>query len=373
MLINSTRDTFSDALTANRRLYFIDALKVISFVLVFAFHCNIHLGVHFKFDGLTRFVSQGAVLMDLFFLLSGFAQYYSNANHSMTAERAKKFYLKRLVSVYPLYLFAQILFLLFFDKGSIVQKLLTLPVELSLLQSWFSGLFSYSHNGGTWFISCLAFCYFLFPVLKDLLERMSRKQLMAYLLAVYVLCATAPFIVIVNDLPNTYSNPLLRMLQFLAGMLVAALFQRGFRISPIMGAAISVASALAVFLLVDRFVDIGYYPHTYVTYSFATLPLFILLVMGLTAAEIGTPPRERLGSLLQTLGKFAYPVFLAQLFVWPPANKIISAYPRFFQTHGNSKTFLLVALICTVITLLLHYVVELPCQKFLKKKLNLTK
>ena len=52
-----------------QRLYSIDLLKNFSVVLIFFFHCNMHLGVHFS--ALTPFISQGAIVMDLFFMLSG--------------------------------------------------------------------------------------------------------------------------------------------------------------------------------------------------------------------------------------------------------------------------------------------------------------
>ena len=46
------------------RLVCIDLLKVVAAVVVFFFHCNIHLGV--QFTGLTPFISQGAIMMSLF-------------------------------------------------------------------------------------------------------------------------------------------------------------------------------------------------------------------------------------------------------------------------------------------------------------------
>lgn len=80
---------------AGRRLYSIDALKFCAACIVFAFHCNIHLGI--QFGPLNDFISQGAILMDLFFMLSGFALYHSYCEKKLTWEvGVKHFYYKRI-------------------------------------------------------------------------------------------------------------------------------------------------------------------------------------------------------------------------------------------------------------------------------------
>lgn len=54
-----------------RRYISIDILKTVAAVLTLLFHCNIHLGI--EFWGFTRFISQCAIVMDLFFIISGYA------------------------------------------------------------------------------------------------------------------------------------------------------------------------------------------------------------------------------------------------------------------------------------------------------------
>lgn len=356
--------------TFHSRLYAIDFLKLCSVVIVFLFHCNMHLGIQFK--SLTPFISQGAVVMDLFFMLSGFALYCRYGDMPLSDRAALTiFYRKRFSSIYPLYLVIVLAFLLVMDPASLTQKILDLPIQLLLLQSWFSGLFSYSHNGGTWFLSCLAFCYLQFPLLKVLLERTGKRRVCMLLALVYLLCAVSPHLVIACELPNIYSSPLLRMLQFFAGMLTAALvFQGNSRVpklSPFSWGVLALGSAAALVGVVSWFVRQEYCLGHYVPYGFVTFPLFLLLLTGSVQAELGRSFAPRWGVALKTLSGFAYPIFMAQFFLWSPMRKLISSRPQWFVSHGNWKTFLLATLLCAVVTLAL-YLFDTACQRLLKKQ-----
>lgn len=365
-----SQDNFHTNLPFQSRLYAIDFLKLASAAIIFLFHCNMHLGIQFK--SLTPFISQGAVVMDLFFMLSGFALYCGYRDMPLSDRAAlATFYRKRFSSIYPLYLVIVLAFLLVMDPASLTQKILDLPIQLLLLQSWFSGLFSYSHNGGTWFLSCLAFCYLLFPLLKVPLERAGKRRVWMLLALVYLLCAVSPHLVIACELPNIYSSPLLRMLQFFAGMLTAALVFRqsshAQKLPPLFWAGITACSFIALVGVVSWFVGREYCLGHYVPYGFVTFPLFILLLMGAVQAELSWCSAPRWGAAMKTLSGFAYPIFMAQFFLWAPMRNLISARPRWFAAHGNWKTFLLVSLLCAVLTLAL-YLFDTACQTLLKKQ-----
>lgn len=352
------------------RLSSVDGLKIAAAVITFLFHCHIHLGV--TFGCLTAFLSQGAVVMDLFFMLSGFALFAVYRETPLTEPAAlTRFWGKRLLSIYPLYLVILVTHLLFLDGGSLLQKAVTLPVELLLLQSWFSGLFSYSHNGGTWFLSCLLVGYIVFPFLKAPMERAGKRTLLTTMAAVYILCGFIPAVVVVLGLPNVYSNQLLRLLQFLAGMLLAALLARmkGTARGPVFWAGLAVIGGTGAVLSVSFFAHKGFLTDQYVSYGFVTFPLFLLLIAGSVMAETYGPRRPRLEILLEQAGSWAYPLFMAQFFVWAPVRKILAIYPGLFETHGNRKTFLLALLICVFFTTLLQLGVNRPCQRFFRKRL----
>lgn len=130
-----------------KRFVSLDFLKVFAAIVTFLFHCNIHLGVHFLW--LTPFISQGTIVMDLFFMLSGFILCQVYREKTLQGKGLLSFYSKRIVAIYPLYV---LVMAVFFARpawrGSVVQTLVTLPVELGLLQSWISGMSGYGHNRG---------------------------------------------------------------------------------------------------------------------------------------------------------------------------------------------------------------------------------
>lgn len=199
----------------------LDILKTVAAVLTLFFHCNMHLGIHFGF--FTPFISQGAIAMDLFFMLSGYALFVGYYAKELDAKSILTFYKRRLVSIYPLYALVMVAFWLIPSYRSPLRSvLISLPVELSLMQSWFSGMFGFSHNGGTWFLSCLVFCYAVFPGLLAVAKRVSRASRYILLLLCWLFCALIPLMSIYLEMPNVYSNPLLRMLEFFGGILLAA-------------------------------------------------------------------------------------------------------------------------------------------------------
>lgn len=353
-----------------RRYASVDILKIFAAVLTLFFHCNMHIGVGFLW--LTPFIAQGAVVMDLFFMLSGFTLYMIYHDRNLSGKEAiLDFYGKRLLAIYPLYLLIMAAFWLIPGwHGGVLETLTTLPVELGLLQSWFSGLFSYSHNGGTWFISCLAFQYLTFPFLLRLVSGVNRRQRGGLLAGCYVLCTVIPFMVLVLGLPNAYSNQLMRLLQFFAGVLLAALLlepsRRAHRGIPWAAAAVAAAAALVV--SITALSEIVILQGQYVTYCFVTFPLFLLLISGCIMWETGCAGFPG-GGVWKGLADHAYALFLAQFFLWEPMRTIKAQWPQFFEVHGNWKTLILAAALCGVLTVLLQDGFNAPVQRAVRRRM----
>ncbi len=352
-----------------RRLASIDLLKIFAAGMTFLFHCNMHLGVNFL--GLTTFVSEGAIMMDLFFMLSGFTLYMIYHDRDLSGKALLSFFGKRLLAIYPLYLLVMIAFQLIPNwHGGSLQTLVTLPVELGLMQSWFSGLFSYSHNGGTWFISCLAFQYLVFPPLLRLVLKANKRQRLALLAGCYVLCAVIPIMVLMLALPNAYSNQLLRLLQFFAGVLLAALLlepsRRAHRVPPWAAAAFVGCGGLVAFITALE--TAAPLRGQYVTYGFGTFPLFLLLIGGCVMAETGGAGFFG-GRVWKVVADHAYALFLAQFFVWAPVRAIQTRWPQLFALHGNWKTLILAAVLCAVLTVLLQDVFNVPVQRAIRRRM----
>lgn len=91
-----------------KRIVGLDYLRIYTVLVVFLFHTWMHLGC--TFGKLTTFVSEGAVLMTLFFMLSGYVLGLKYNNISLKSRALKDFYIKRLISILPLYVICAILY-----------------------------------------------------------------------------------------------------------------------------------------------------------------------------------------------------------------------------------------------------------------------
>lgn len=94
-----------------KRIYGLDVLRIISALTVWAFHTNIHLGAKYGF--LTDFVSMGAVFMTLFFMLSGYSLFISNAGKTFTSNGClKRYFKKRFFGIMPMYYIAALIYVI---------------------------------------------------------------------------------------------------------------------------------------------------------------------------------------------------------------------------------------------------------------------
>lgn len=117
-----------------KRIVGLDYLRIYTVFVVFLFHAWMHLGC--TFGKLTTFVSEGAVLMTLFFMLSGYVLGLKYNKMSLEPIALKKFYVKRLVSILPLYVICAILYPPIFGTEDLIQNLLLFPIELMSMQAF---------------------------------------------------------------------------------------------------------------------------------------------------------------------------------------------------------------------------------------------
>lgn len=209
-------------MNTKNRLYGLDVLRIFSALMVFLFHSNIHLGCNYGM--LTPFIARGDIFMVMFFMISGFSLYYNYCERELLKlVDICDFYIKRIISVYPLYIVIYMLYLIFLNKLSFFKNILIAPYELLLMQSHFNSLFSILHNGGTWFVSCIVFAYFMYPFLQLLLKQIKKYKFRVVLL-LYLICSMAPFVVYSFNISDVYSHPVFRTIEFFIGMIAASLY-----------------------------------------------------------------------------------------------------------------------------------------------------
>lgn len=139
----------------------IQGLRFVAFFFVFLQHAGV-LGNY-----------SGAFAVSLFFMISGFCNMinYAKIESKLNLKDCFYFGVKKVEKFYPLYIsfevisFLGVIVFLSKDLGYEIKRLM---IKVFLLQSWFvNENFAYAYNAATWFLSTLAFLFFLtIPLVK---------------------------------------------------------------------------------------------------------------------------------------------------------------------------------------------------------------
>ena len=338
-------------------------------VLIFMFHSHIHV-LKCDYGFFNGFIRMGAIAMTGFFLLSGYAINLSSGSKDMSDNKEiKRFYTKRLISILPLYYVWALIVIVtnIVAKGipAIWEEIILFPVETLGIQSVFSTLFPYSHNGGSWFISCILICYFVFPLIHLLTKQIDDKRRLMLIIILSAILLYSPFVKSYFNLQSIYSNPFFRLLEFSIGVLVCQMNMKEDNKSKIIlflrKPAICILTIIA--LLVG--VSVAYYigiPADFMLYNWIALPCFISLLVSLGYIEL---KRLQNSKMIQYLSALSFSIFLSQIIaVW----YIIKYAMEYIGCESNIVKILSSAIICFTIANFFHYCVEIPSTKYLKLK-----
>ena len=307
----------------------------------------------------------GAIAMTGFFLLSGYTLNLTYKNMDGVGD-IKRFYVKRLISIVPLYfawaLLNVIISVVLEGKPAVLEEMILFPIEALGIQSVFASLFSFSHNGGSWFISCILICYFIYPLIQILTKSLSGKTRINIIIILGGILLYSPFVERYFDLHSIYSNPFFRLLEFIIGVLVSQMNvqpQTNNRIISILRKPLS--CVVTIICLVGG-VSVAYYigiPHIYMLYSWIALPCFISLLISLGYI------RFRSNRFVLYMSNISFSIFLSQLvIVWFGVKYIL----ELVGCESNTAKILLSATICFGIANFFHYCIEKPSAKYLKSK-----
>lgn len=241
-----------------------------------------------------------------------------------------------------------------FGTENFWQNLLLFPIELLGMQSFFPSLMNISHNGGTWFVSCIIYCYMLFPLFMSIANNLSHKKLLLMYCSIIALLMISPWIVYSFQVTEIYSNPFIRFLEFTIGIILAVCYEslRGNRYSSwLSNKVMLIASYFAVILIVMFLVKL-HVPHVmYMSYSSILIPLFSLQLLTHT-----TNTRIDNKRLLKYFADISYAFFLMQLFAFKLTNMIT-------QNLGITDkviAFLIAFSACLLFAMLGHRIIEQP-------------
>jgi peptidoglycan/LPS O-acetylase OafA/YrhL len=192
----------------------------------------------------------GGGATSIFFILSGFILSHVSVE-TMHGEIKKvsvsRFFINRFSNLYPIHIITLLLTVVLmattarpFDVElsnldsatpiihtmSAAEVAVNAVLQVLLLQAW--NPFYLSFNIPSWSLSTLLFFYLLFPVLAPRLLRTRRKWTM--LLAMWVACLLPAVIAVANNwygvwvMGTLHTNPLVRLPEFLAGILAYGIF-----------------------------------------------------------------------------------------------------------------------------------------------------
>lgn len=352
-----------------------DILRICAAFMVYLFHIHINLGFRTSFDKIDKIISVGAVWMVCFFMLSGYTLMYKYEKFESDFA-IKRFYLKRILSIYPSYLIFILIVFLFhcsFPPNKMFFALL-IPLELFGLQAHFPKAFPYLGNGGTWFISVLFFLYLIFPYLVKLIQYMDKKKiyiiLWCYIFTIFIGMTRMIF---GGDFAQYYANPAFRIPEFLIGMILAKIKaeNRSKKPSNNMVFCVCVLSAffycgviLAVFDI--KIGEITFWSQNYLSYNFLVIPLFGILIMALSNLKFNNIP-SLICAALNFGGKLTFPFYLTQTFANRLAGKWLSKSYFGIIIDGDKKIMALTLILNISFALLMYFFALLIKKEIVKK------
>lgn len=277
-----------------------------------------------------------------------------------------------MIRILPAYYFVNLVaaFIGYYD---VKEVLILQPIELLGIQTWFETLFGIFHNGATWFVSCILFCYFIYPLANQLLSTSSKKKTIILLSVLLFIDAYSVLVRSTFSLASVYSSPLFRMVEFLAGTCLGRLKEL-FNNSPYQSRASAISfknlerpiyettsiclGLLIVVLYKNKTTEF------WVDYIAGTLVCIFIFSLSLITRE---PPRKAKIIILE-VENACYDVYLIQSIVWFPYGWLANKFPAIITRNLYALLFAFTLL--AVLTTITHLFVEVPIQSFLKWQLS---
>ena len=211
-----------------------------------------------------------------FFVLSGFLMYYSHASDATTASVKSnlKFSWSKIRKLYPLHIITMVLAVVLriysescngITISSAAALIRDILLNVTLLQSWVpDSTVNVSLNGTAWFLSVMAFLYFAFPYLKNILADKSNKFMLASCITLMIVQWLSCMFVLWLDIDGRvyrwfmYCFPLFRLVDFYTGCCLGRYYSLvGHKATGIVKASIIEILMTVVAILICRFWKAG--------------------------------------------------------------------------------------------------------------------
>lgn len=294
----------------------------------------------------------GECAVSFFFVLSGFL--LARAYGGRVAEGSfstRRFLFRHLCKLYPLHLllFAAVLALDTADGR--VWSPAQLAANLLLVQTWLpSGSFTFVVNGVSWYLCDIFFFYLAFACVYRVLSRLRLRSFFA-LAALYAVAYAALFARLPEEWVNPllYVNPLLRLPDFAAGIVLCRLWQ-----SPVARRFVSCRALFSTWLLrlapvllvVAAYALYTVTPHA-LSCQLILLPFSVLVILALACADgRGTAEKDLLHTPLALwLGGISFEFFMCH----PLVFRLVHLFAAPLGTFASDALYAAVSLSLSVL------------------------
>lgn len=304
-------------MSTRRDLHGLTIFRFFTAFYVFLFHCNLRYQAD-VYKWLQSAISNGAIGMSFFFVLSGFVLAWASRNGIK-----ENYYRSRFARIFPAYLVMGLITAPFLLEYKITHSISYVLLFATTSQSWFPDSFNQWHFSGSWSISTEMFFYLTFPLLLPLINK---RPVIALSIAIFASSIIIPTSIMLTGsamFPYYYVSPIHRLPEFVAGVAAGCIFIQGFRFTRFNTSIFILAILLLLF--VSSHNNIGWMKRNYIT-----VPATCLIVYYLAAATI---KENKITKPLIYLGKISYSFYLMQIPIMMYISKhheMLSALPVWF-------------------------------------------
>jgi peptidoglycan/LPS O-acetylase OafA/YrhL len=352
----SVEDRALGAGKANVPLDALTSLRFFAALAVVFYHSGAGFAANSKFAPkcLENLLNNGWLGVPFFFILSGFILSYAHRDIHFDAMELKQFAVARFSRLYPVYL----LTLLISAPFAAHYQFSTDWFQFVLLQTWFPGSGATDWNFVAWTLSVEAFFYLIFPTAFIFIRGLSNAKLLAGLgVTVGVLG-----LIWLNMTPElgdgeldlggwrlAFPIPLLRVPEFVYGMILGVVFLRGLftQSSWVAYAALATVVTAAAASTADA------------SQTLALLAFGPLIISLASIGKGGFIRRILDNPVLVALGGASYTLYLLQ---YPLRQYVAVLLPDRLQLFGRFA--FAPALICISVLVFLYY--EAPMRRLLR-------
>lgn len=292
--------TYWGELLIKQHLRAITGLRFYAALGVVLFHCGRQLD---PIPGLSIIAAFGFTGVSFFFVLSGFVLAWSHK----PGTPAGQFYWRRFARVWPLHALTMMLSIGVAVATGAALLWPALPAVLLLVQAWSpDGGVIYSFNGVSWSLSCEMFFYLVFPLIAG---RIARSRAVIVGLGAFAAMAVVAVAVHKYQLGGIsayvlVSMPLFRLGEFVIGICLALVIQKGWR------PRLRLSHALLFTLVSYAALAVGVVPQLVAVAGLWMLPSFAAVILAAACGDLrgeAGPLRSRWGV---RLGQWSFALYL---------------------------------------------------------------